>query len=206
MDARWIERLKNELAKPLPGIEAQMRLSPQARNLIEPKGHTRESAVMIMLYPAGEEIRTVFIKRTEYEGVHSGQVSLPGGMRKNTDETLERTALRETFEETGVSPELIHVIGRLTSLHIPVSGNLVFPFVGICEKKPQFKPDPFEVNYLIEAGLDELTSPANKKSKIMSISGYEIDIPYFDIQGDHIWGATAMIMSEFLEIVSNCFR
>ncbi|HLO58066.1 MAG TPA: CoA pyrophosphatase [Bacteroidales bacterium] len=201
MDARWVERLKNELTRPLPGIEAQMRLSPPARNLIEPDRQTRESAVMIMLYPVGEEITTVFIKRTEYEGVHSGQVSLPGGMRKKSDVTLEQTALRETFEETGVSPELIQVIGHLTSLHIPVSGNLVFPFVGICENKPLFIPDPFEVKYLIEASLDELTNPSNRKSKVMSIAGYEIDIPYFDIQGDHIWGATAMIMSEFLEVV-----
>lgn len=94
----------------------------------------------------------------------------------------------------------------MTSLHIPVSGNLVFPFVGICGNKPFFNPDPFEVKYLIEAHLAELSNPANKKSKVMSVAGHEIDIPYFDIQGDHIWGATAMIMSEFLEVVSNCFR
>ena len=201
MDKTWALRLTEELAKPLPGVEAQLRLSPPDRKFDVPEKPVRESAVLIVLYSSEKEIRTVFIKRTEYEGVHSGQVSLPGGMFKITDKNLKYTALRETMEETGLQGDGIEIIGKLTSLHIPVSNIKVFPFVGLYQGHPEFSPDTYEVKYIIEAPLAELLNPLNHKYKIMKIGETEIEIPYFDISGDHIWGATAMIMSEFLEVV-----
>jgi 8-oxo-dGTP pyrophosphatase MutT (NUDIX family) len=204
MNEKWLKKLKEELLKPLPGIEAQRRLSPPARHITQPDNPTRQSAVLIMLYPFDKNLCTVFIKRPEYNGIHSGQVSLPGGMYKDSDEGLENTALRETWEETGVPSDKISLIGKLTSLHIPVSGITVFPFVGVCKTKPEFKPDSFEVKYLIETSVDELQNPQNKKQKLMVIGDKEIEIPYFDIHGEHIWGATAMIISEFLELAVRC--
>jgi len=121
-------------------------------------------------------------------------------MYEDTDLTLADTALRETMEETGIPVHEIKIIGHLTPLNIPVSNTDVFPYVGVSQNKPIFKHDPSEVEYLIEAGIDELLDPANQKHEILSIAGNDIEVPYFDIQNNHIWGATAMILSEFLEI------
>jgi 8-oxo-dGTP pyrophosphatase MutT (NUDIX family) len=147
------------------------------------------------------EIFTVFIKRTEYKGVHSGQISLPGGLYKHSDEDLKYTALREANEETGIEIKDVNMLGKLTSLYIPVSNIQVFPYVGVSKRRPVFKPDPFEVKYIIETPLSHLLDSENQKHKIMQIGENEIEIPYFDMHGDHLWGATAMIMSEFLEVV-----
>lgn len=200
MDNKWVIRLIDELANPLPGIEAQLRLSPPGRNLISEKTG-KASAVLIVLYQFSDRIRTVFIKRAEYNGIHSGQVGLPGGMYKQTDKTLLNTALRETWEETGISENQVNIAGSLTSLYIPVSGITVYPYVGYCRDKPVMTPDPAEVKYLIEVAVDELLDPVNQKLKIMHIGDSDIEIPYFDINGEHIWGATAMIMAEFLEVI-----
>jgi 8-oxo-dGTP pyrophosphatase MutT (NUDIX family) len=201
MKKQWVNRLIDELKKPLPGIEAQLRLSPPVR-LHNVKTKTpRRSAVLILLYPKDSKPYIVFIKRGEYKGVHSGQISLPGGMYKKTDRILRQTALRETMEETGVIENQVEIIGNLTPLHIPISNFNVYPFVGYCLDRPVFKPDPFEVKYIIEAALNELLDTENQKHKLMHIGGNEIEIPYFDLHGDHLWGATAMIISEFLEVV-----
>lgn len=198
----WIKKLTEELTKPLPGVEAQLRLSPSVRRQDVQDRKLSKSAVMVVLYPDGSKIHTLFIKRSEYDGVHSGQVSFPGGMHKNTDFRLRNTALRETWEEVGIPKKDIRIIGKLTSLNIPVSNTQVHPYVGICLKKPFLRPDPLEVKYIIECPIEDLMAPENRKQKIMAIGEQEIEIPYFDILGDHIWGATAMITSEFLEIVS----
>jgi 8-oxo-dGTP pyrophosphatase MutT (NUDIX family) len=201
MDEKWVSRLIEELGKPLPGVEAQLRLSPPGRLPVSNKKPPKDSAVLILLYSVGIKLLTVFIKRAEYDGVHSGQVGLPGGMCEITDIGLKNTALRETMEELGVASTQIEIIGSLTSLHIPVSNIRVYPFIGICQNRPDFKPDPHEVRYIIETHIEELLDRKNEKFKIMSVGENDIEIPYFDIRGDHIWGATAMIVSEFLEIV-----
>jgi|WetSurMetagenome_2_1015567.scaffolds.fasta_scaffold18777_3 8-oxo-dGTP pyrophosphatase MutT (NUDIX family) len=206
MEKDWVTRLIAELAGPLPGVEAQLRLSPPERRMVEPGTRKRKSAVLFVLYPVQEKVYTVFIKRSEYNGIHSGQVGLPGGMYKRTDCTLLNTALRETMEETGIPEHEIAVAGNLTPLHIPVSNIQVFPFVGICQTKPEMKHDPREVSYLIECSMNELTDPGNQKHKNMYIGEREIIIPYYDIRGDHIWGATAMIVSEFTEIFKRVFE
>ncbi len=190
----------DELAKPLPGVDAQLRLSPPGRENIIGNKSSKESAVLIVLYPNKGEIGTIFIKRTEYNGAHSGQVGLPGGMYEPTDNSLQNTALRETCEETGICEKKIQIIGALTSLYIPVSRIIVYPFVGYCCSKPALNPDPSEVKYIIETNLSKLLDPKNQKSKKMMVGDSEIEIPYFDINGDHIWGATAMIVAEFLEV------
>jgi len=201
MDINWVLQLTEELTRPLPGIEAQFRMSPQVRRPVAADRPLKKSGVLILLYPQEESIYTVFIRRTEYDGFHSGQISLPGGMFKKSDDSLSCTALRETYEETGMLIEEASVIGQLTCLHIPVSNINVFPFVAVSDKRPNFIPDPTEVQYLIETRLDELFNPLNCKSRIMQVAGKEIEVPYFDVRGNHIWGATAMIVSEFLEIV-----
>lgn len=203
MNENWKERLASELLKPLPGVDAQLRMSPAAKRPVSLEYPLKNAGVLILLYPHGGRICTVFIKRTEYEGVHSGQVSLPGGMFKEEDGSLMKTALREANEETGMDLSSVTIIGTLTPLHIPVSNVNVHAFVGISDSRPAFSHDPAEVQYLIEESLDELLSEVNRKTKSMTLFGNEVTVPYFDVQGNHIWGATAMIISEFSEIVKN---
>jgi 8-oxo-dGTP pyrophosphatase MutT (NUDIX family) len=200
MTENWIEKLASELRKPLPGIDAQLRMSPEGRRPVSLQYPLKNAGVLILLFPERGRIHTVFIKRTEYEGVHSGQVSLPGGMYKEEDGSLLNTALREAEEETGIDILSVTIIGKLTPLHIPVSNVNVHAYVGVTGIRPSFHHDPAEVQYLIEESLDELLSEVNRKTKTMNLFGNEVMVPYFDIKGDHIWGATAMIISEFSEI------
>jgi 8-oxo-dGTP pyrophosphatase MutT (NUDIX family) len=200
MTENWKEQLALELKKPLPGVDAQLRMSPAVRRPVSVEYPLKNAGVLILLYPQGGRIYTVFIKRTEYEGVHSGQVSLPGGMFKEEDGSLLNTALREANEEAGIAISAVTVIGKLTPLHIPVSNVNVYAFVGVTDSRPEFIHDPAEVQYLIEESLDELLNEVNHKTKTMTLFGNEVIVPYFDIKGNHIWGATAMIISEFSEI------
>ena len=201
MTGNWKEELEAELKKPLPGVDAQLRMSPAVRRPVSVEYPLKNAGVLILLYPFGGRVHTVFIKRTEYEGVHSGQVSLPGGMYKEEDGSLVNTALREANEETGMDILSVTIIGKLTPLHIPVSNVNVYAFVGVADSRPDFIHDPAEVQYLIEESLDELLNEVNRKTKTMTLFGNEVVVPYFDIKDNHIWGATAMIISEFSEIV-----
>jgi len=166
--------------------------------------HVRDpvpAAVMILLYPMNRQISTVFIKRNEYPGHHSAQVSLPGGAREEGDPSLEYTALRETGEELGI-PDPIEVLGSLTHLFIPVSNFMVTPFVGVLPQRPLFRPDGTEVQFLIETSLYALADPRNRGSEKVVRHGQKMVAPYYRVGNEKIWGATAMILSEFLQVVS----
>ena len=159
------------------------------------------AAVLFLLYPVNELIHTVFIKRNEYDGPHSAQVSLPGGAWENRDGSLENTALRETREELGIKED-IEILGSLTKLHIPVSNFLVSPFVGYMDHSPVFRPDKSEVQYIIQTPLSELLDSRNIDSEIVSRNGQSMQVPFYGIGAEKIWGATAMILSEFLQLAS----
>ena len=198
----FIGRLKDELSKPLPGKVAQMKMSPALLKPGTNEGPARNGGVLLLLYPVNGKPCTIFNRRTEYPGVHSGQISLPGGIYNPNDLSLVHTALRETLEETGVGLNTGNVIGALTPLHIPASHTTVHPVVAFTEKRPQFAHDPREVQYLIEASLEDLLNPVNIKQTIMPVAGTSISVPYYDLNGQYLWGATAMIVSEFLEVVN----
>lgn len=203
---KWFLRLREELSKPLPGVAAQLRMSPAVRRFPEACTPLKKSGVLLLLYPYKGSIYLVFIRRAEYKGIHSGQISFPGGISAAGDNSLTHTALREAMEETGMPVKAAKIIGELTPLHIPVSNTDVYPFVATCQRRPAFVHDPSEVQYLIETSIDDLLDPVNSKTEKMVIAGKEVEVPYFDIHNHHIWGATAMILSEFLEIVKKVTR
>lgn len=199
--AGWIAGLKKELVKPLPGTAAQMLMAPTLRRPPEVPLPMRDSGVLLLLYPVNGCLCTVFMKRTEYGGPHSGQISFPGGKSESGDSSLVETALRESREEIGIVSDSVQVLGKLTPLHIPISNFRILPVVGFISKKPVFTTDPKEVDHLIETSLDDLLKPEIIKKEILTFGDLSIEVPYYDIDGHHIWGATAMMLSEFLEVV-----
>ena len=162
-----------------------------------------KSAVLVLFYEKEDGINLVLILRKKYHGVHSAQVSFPGGKHDPEDEALKLTALRETEEEVGIKKEDIHVIGQLTDLYIPPSNYLVQPFVGYLEQTPEFTPEPKEVEEVIEAPLSLLLDDSimGKKKIKVSARNLKINYPYFDVKGHTVWGATAMMLSELKEVL-----
>jgi len=193
----WIEILRHKL----PGEEAQLRMAPTFRGEFASTGLAVEAAVLVLFYPRDGKTHLVFMKRNEYDGPHSAQVSFPGGARESGDLTLEETAIRETREELGISGK-IEVLGSLTPLHIPVSNFMVFPFVGWMEEIPVFRPDPTEVQYVIEAPLAGLLDPSNIDSETLYHHALPVETPFYRVEKEKIWGATAMMLSEVLHLAN----
>lgn len=199
-DNEFIEKLHSLLQHELPGQASQFKMAPHVR-LENKHDFYRNAAVMILLYKNDGEWYFVLMKRPEYQGAHSNQVSLPGGIKEARDTDLEATALRETGEELGIDVSKIRVVGALTKLNIPVSGIEVSPFVGFFPDKPVFIPDPSEVSYLIEVPLADLLNPERVKDDIRTILSKPVRVPYFHLNGEQVWGATAMILSEFRYLI-----
>jgi 8-oxo-dGTP pyrophosphatase MutT (NUDIX family) len=138
----------------------------------------------------------MLIKRPINSGVHSGQIAFPGGKSEDFDESHWHTATREAEEEVGIKTDSVNLIGELTSLIIPVSNFMVHPFIGFVNKTPDFIANPNEVHQLVPVPLTELVNmPIH--SKLIETSYGKIEAPYFSLQQHDIWGATAMIISEF---------
>jgi 8-oxo-dGTP pyrophosphatase MutT (NUDIX family) len=197
--------LKNELLKPLPGTDVQWKMASSDRMIRDfprvPGPDARVAAVLILLYPDTGSVHTVFMQRHNYDGVHGGQISFPGGKKEDSDKDIIHTAIREAEEETGIDPEGISVLGTLTPLFIPVSNMIVTPVVGWTEKMPDFKHQPEEVVFLIDAELKRFLDPSMLKINPFEIRGEKINVKYFDYEGNVIWGATAMILNELLTII-----
>jgi 8-oxo-dGTP pyrophosphatase MutT (NUDIX family) len=201
-----INALQLKINQGLPGEKAQYKMAPRIRksmqHYLKQKPAYKNSSVLILIYPKNNEWHIVLTERNVYPGTHSGQISLPGGQFEKQDQKLENTALRETEEEIGVSGSDITLLGALSKLYIPPSNFMVFPFVGYLNYQPVFKPDPGEVQSIIEIDVNSLQNPELKKEKPLKLStGQIIQTPYFDIQGHTVWGATAMILSEFAELI-----
>jgi len=192
------EKLRTQLLN-LPGKKYQDLMMPSYRGEILKGEKKLDSAVMIILYEKNNKLYTSIIKRSVYNGKHSGQMALPGGKFQESDNNLKNTAIRETFEEIGVKINDHEIIGELTSLMIPVSNILITPFICFIDYSPKFKINKTEVQQIYEVPISDFA--ISKKIKTETQYNTTVTIPYFDIQNETVWGATAMIFSEFLEIV-----
>lgn len=203
MTGNLIRELEKKLRNKLPGEKAQFIMAPAGSKIAEIAGDPEKAAVLILLFPHNGELSTVLIKRTDYPGPHGGQISLPGGKSEKTDESQVSTALREAQEETGIDTGKIETLGTLTPLYIPVSNIEVLPVVGFTDTQPDFLINAREVEYLIITPLKQLLTGNRKKiTKTLKVRNELVQAPGYLIQNEYIWGATAMILSEFIEIVT----
>ncbi len=206
MTPNFIRYLEERLRQKLPGSISQNRMAVIRPVEVKPTPGASKAGVLILIFPRKGDLSTILIKRTEYSGPHSGQISFPGGKTEKNDISQIETALREASEETGIDPDRISVLGTLTPLYIAVSNIEVLPVVGYADRQPDFLIDPVEVEYLIHISLKDLTGNSLRTEKKLSINGITINAPGFEIQNEFIWGATAMILSEFTEVVSDAYR
>jgi len=197
-----IERaLRKRLAGTLPGIDAQMRFAPVPPRERWQLGHfpadSRAAAALLLLYPQENGVAVPLTVRARGLARHAGQISLPGGATDH-GETLVEAALREAAEEIGVNPESVRVLGELTPVHVLVSGFTLHPVVGVTEHRPDFLAAPDEVEEILEVSLDDLRDASRIRLATRIREGVAVEYPYFDLLGHQVWGATAMVLGEFI--------
>ncbi|RMD71912.1 MAG: CoA pyrophosphatase [Bacteroidetes bacterium] len=201
----FVQQLSARLREPLPGARAHARMTHPARyrQRVAPPD-ARQAGVMALLFPKEGEWHLTFIERQAHnpDDRHGGQISFPGGSREPGDATLAHTALRETEEEVGVPATHVLLLGALTPLYIPVSNFDVHPWVGVVAAPPVFRPQESEVRAVLTAPLSWFGRPeAVQRGTIRVHPGVELhDVPWFDLHGKVLWGATAMMLSELLEL------
>lgn len=211
MDNRLITALAEGLQQPLPGVKAQYQMAHVVRRQpVPPPADARRAAVLALFYPNQGDWNLVFIERPRYPGIdrHGGQISFPGGKMEPTDASLQHTALREAEEEIGLAANTVKVLGALTELYIPVSNFLVQPYVGQVGYEPHFQPDEREVSSIIEVPYAKLQDAAIRQEIDLQLAPNMTlrKVPYFNVEGKVLWGATAMIVSELLAVTERTFN
>ena len=210
-----IKKLQQKLAGELPGIKSWERMavkSQEGENIDseslqkysnwlskEKMDSMKKAAVLIAFFKKDDDWFLPLIKRPMHEKNHPGQIALPGGAME-PNERLETTALREAFEEVGIIPEKVKIIGKLTPLPVPVSKYLIYPFVGIIEKEPKWIINDDEVEELLLLKFKELVKADNGYSENWELRGNEVNVPIFKIRKKTIWGATATVLCELLDL------
>ncbi|WP_299443990.1 CoA pyrophosphatase [uncultured Aquimarina sp.] len=196
----------------VPGESSHFIMAPEIRKQelykikIEEK-NPRNAAVLMFFYPKEGITYLALILRPTYEGVHSGQVALPGGKVEEFDKNYESAALRETWEEIGVKSDSVEVLKQLTKVYIPPSNFWVHPFLGWTMKKPDFVRQEEEVAEVIEVPITQLLDESKVISKKLSTSYAEnIEVPSFELNGYVVWGATAMMLSELKMLLKSALE
>ncbi len=197
---KLIERLSTS---PLPGHESIMeKMSPNRFKVkTEPNASTRRSAVLMMFYPKGEEVFMPLILRPQYDGVHGGQMAFPGGRVEFHDKNIQETALREAQEEIGIKATDVKIIENLTELFIPPSNMYCQPVLGYMTHRPDFYPDEREVAGIFEVNISEILDPKNVQTRTVETRGLTFETPCFVIQEQVVWGATALMIAELIEVL-----
>jgi 8-oxo-dGTP pyrophosphatase MutT (NUDIX family) len=162
----------------------------------------RQAGVLLLLYPIHDVLHLVLTVRTSNLNHHSGQISLPGGGWEEGDNSYQETALRETREEIGIGSDGLECLGPLTPLYIAPSNNCVHPFVAYLPQRPVFRPDPTEVAELLEVPLHQLAAPETRREEDWIWRGATLHVPFYTVDEHKVWGATAIVMAEFLTLLS----
>jgi 8-oxo-dGTP pyrophosphatase MutT (NUDIX family) len=195
------DALRVRLAGTLPGIDAQLRFAPSPNRPGWEAGYfpsgARPAAALLLIYPLEHGVGIPLTIRGRGLARHAGQISLPGGAT-DPGETLIDAALREAGEEIGIEASTVRVLGELTPVHVLVSGFTLHPIVGVTEQRPDFIAAPGEVEEVLEISLDDLRDASRIRRGTRIREGLAIEYPYFDLLGHQVWGATAMVLGEFI--------
>ncbi|PTN05974.1 CoA pyrophosphatase [Mangrovibacterium marinum] len=197
------EYIATLLRSDLPGRASHLKMIPPGRKLAvdaSEAGQVRHSSVLLLLFPHEGRIYTCLTKRASGMKNHPGQISLPGG-RIEADEKPEVAALREAREEVGIDPSDVLLLGRLSELYVQVSRFKVFPFVGWVDRKPDFVINRAEAEKLILFPIQEYAEHRKLKHYPVNTTTGVLQVPCFLYEGEVVWGATAMILSEFLDLL-----
>lgn len=199
--------MREALAGPLPGWEAHSEMinypRPRTDDVETLFPQARKGGVLVLVYPKNGALHTVLTLRHTYQGHHSAQVSFPGGSLEQNDPSLWHTALREAREEVGLETSQVLPLGCLSKVYIPPSNFVVSPFVAAMDNAPVFERDPVEVARIIEAPLSALLDPDTLREKPMylKVAQGEVNVRYFDLDGETVWGATGMMLNELAHIL-----
>lgn len=205
-----IQRLESRLKLPLPGPSAHEKMRATAVGKVFPRFEHKQppkpGSVLIVMYPDKEKILFPLIKRPDYSGLHSGQVSFPGGKAEAGEEAID-VALREGNEEIGIDVNQIRVIGRLSNFFVIPSNFIVTPIVAFAEKRPKLIADPIEVAKILHGDIHSiLPESALLEKEITAANLYQMRAPHFEIENEIVWGATAMMLNEFRTVINEVIR
>lgn len=199
-----VDLLSTRLKQPLPGHDAHVTMAPRystRRKELSVRGKDcRHAGVLAaLLHEHGETKIVLTVRRKDLQD-HAGQISFPGGQQEN-DETLRETALREAEEEIGLPPASVHLLGVLTPLYIPPSNFCVHPYVGAVYEPPPLRPTDEEVQRVLRVPLSRLLDPKTRTEEPWTLHGTVVDVPFYDLDGVAVWGATAMMLAELLSVI-----
>ncbi|MEE3208328.1 MAG: CoA pyrophosphatase [Candidatus Thermoplasmatota archaeon] len=192
--------LQRRLTEPLPGIAAWRNMAPGKRAFPTDVEDYCDASVLVALFPKEGEWRLPLIVRTDDGNIHAGQVALPGGTLLE-DETIEGAALREAHEEVGLPPRRVTLLGRLSTLPIPVSRFRVTPVIGTLAIEPEWKLSEQEVESLFTISLNTLSDESRWRSEERQFGEKTVTIPYIALGGEKVWGATAMVLAELAALL-----
>jgi len=204
-----IGTLKKCLAGPLPGLAVQFTMAPRhgPDRTLTPwiEASCLKAGVMLLLYSRDDASHIVLIRRTSTVLRHKDQIGFPGGQLEAGEDAVQ-AALRETGEEIGVAPDCIDVAGSLTPLFVPPSNFCIYPVVGAAEGPLVFTPERSEVAEIIEVPLARLMDPDSAQREAWTLGGRTVEVPFYAFGPHKIWGATAMVLAEFLALLRNQVR
>ncbi len=202
-----IEKIQHRLKAPLPGRNAQLRMAHATRrHYVATPTAARQAGVLMTLFPKNGEWNIVLIERNPNDrDHHGGQISFPGGKAEPSDGSMLNTALREAEEEVGIGREKVKILGGLTELYIPVSNFQVHPFLGYLDDAPAYKLQVEEVSQVLEVPLSHFSHQDTRQVTDIRINPQITlkNVPYFDLHGRILWGATAMMLNELLEMMTD---
>ncbi|MDH7512045.1 MAG: CoA pyrophosphatase [Clostridiales bacterium] len=203
---KTFEALRVRLQGPKPGLKAQLKMvtSPRRgdKTYLDVGDSCLKAGVLVLLYPRKEKLYLVLTRRTSAVAHHQAQISFPGG-RMDKGESAVEAAIREAHEELQIMPDSIRILGELTPLYVPPSNYCIYPVVAAVVERPDFRPSPIEVSEIIEVPVEHLLDSINVRQETWPLRGIDVSVPFYFFKGHKIWGATAMILAELVDLISS---